>query len=199
MSFLWRREPLDHYLLKASYPFAAANLHNLVPMGYKCNSLYKNTRDLLYKSDGTRRRVFNPYNHGTLMISLDESQPFAGTPGEMGELLPQWKIDFCSNSEEVDTWDDVFQIRERYANMLDAEFKSWLDIFGRRCQLGIVPNSDQELVDVIKNYAISCELEGFGDRAFLKAAVFRMLHIHCQKGNQQLIKFIRDVVDAFRD
>lgn len=45
-------------------------------------------------------------------------------------------------------------------------------------------------MDAIKRYADDRELEGFGERAFLKAAVFRMLHIHCQEGNQRLIDFI---------
>lgn len=189
-----RREALDHYLLKASYPFAAANLRNLVPMGYKCNSQYKNTQNILYRNDQTRRRSFDPYNHGIVKISLDNSQPFAGTRGKMQEPLPKWKIDFGSNSEEVDTWDDVFHIRERYANTLDEEFNSWLYIFGKKCQQGIIPNSDQKLMDTIKHYAMSCELEGFGDRAFLKAAVFRMLHIHCQKGDQRLIELIKGYV-----
>jgi hypothetical protein len=115
-----RREALDHYLLKDSYPFAAANLRNLVPMGYKCNSQYKNTKDLLYKSDGTRRRAFDPYDHNTtITVSLDNSQPFAGKKGELNSPLPQWQIDFGSNSEEIDTWNDVFYIRDRYSNLLN--------------------------------------------------------------------------------
>ena len=35
------REDLDHYLPRNLYPFAAANLRNLVPMGMKCNERYK--------------------------------------------------------------------------------------------------------------------------------------------------------------
>jgi hypothetical protein len=189
-----RREALDHYLLKDSYPFAAANLLNLVPMGYKCNSQYKNTKDVLYKTDGTRRKCFNPYGDKTIMVSLDNSQPFAGTHGKMRDPLPRWKIDFNSNSEEVDTWNEIFHIQDRYANILDDEFKSWLEIFGKKCNRRNYPTSNQELIDALKYYAEDQELEKFGDRAFLKAAVFRMLHIHCQKGNQRLIKFIRDVV-----
>lgn len=188
-----RREALDHYLLKDSYPFAAANLRNLIPMGYKCNSLYKHTKNILYKNDRTRRKSFDPYNHQEIVkISLNNSQPFAGEIGRTGEQLPKWEIDFGSASEEIATWDDVFHVRERYArNVLDAEFNSWLDIFGRWCQRRIIiPSSDQELVDAIEDYAIGLELEGFSDRAFLKAAVFRMLYTHCQQGDQRLIFFI---------
>jgi len=190
-----RREAYDHYLLKDSYPFAAANLRNLVPMGYKCNSQYKNTTDILYRSDRTRRRAFDPYNHGTIIVSLDNSQPFAGTRGEMREPLPQWEIDFGSNSEEVDTWNDIFHIRYRYTNVLNDEFKSWLVTFCKKCKRKNNANSDQELIDALKSYAEDLELDGFGERAFLKAAVFRMLHLQCQKGNQRLVSFIRYYVD----
>jgi hypothetical protein len=191
-----RREALDHYLLKDSYPFAAANLRNLVPMGYKCNSQYKNTKDLLYKIDGTRRRAFDPYNyHTTIAVSLDDSQPFAGIKGELNAPLPKWQIDFGSNSEEIDTWNDVFYIRDRYSSMLNDEFKSWFEFFCQWCKRRINPQSDLALVDAIELYSQDRASEGFGERAFLKAAVFKMLHLHCQKGNQRLIDFIRYYVD----
>jgi hypothetical protein len=191
-----RREALDHYLLKNSYPFAAANLRNLVPMGYKCNSQYKNTTDLLYNDDRTRRRAFDPYNHHiTIAVSLDNSQPFAGIKGELNLPLPKWQIDFGSNSDEIDTWNDVFYIRDRYSSMLDDEFKSWFEFFCQWCKRGRKPQSDIELVDAIELYAQDRASEGFGERAFLKAAVFKMLHAHCQKGNQRLIDFIRYYVD----
>ena len=68
------REPLDHYLKKSQYAFAAVNLRNLVPMGHKCNSGYKGASDLLRRDDGSRRVAFDPYNHGAVRVSLDASQ-----------------------------------------------------------------------------------------------------------------------------
>lgn len=187
-----RREALDHYLLKDSYPFAAANLLNLVPMGYKCNSQYKNTTDILYRSDGTRRKCFDPYNHhGMVKISLDNSQPFAGIQGEMLEPLPEWKIEFDPNSEEVDTWNNVFHIQDRYINLLNDEFNSWLVAFCKKCKRKDNYSSDPELINALKLYSEDLELDGYGERGFLKAAVFRMLHLHCLNGNQRLINFIR--------
>jgi hypothetical protein len=189
------REALDHYLPVHKYSFAAANLRNLVPMGNKCNSRYKLAQDILRKDDGTRRRSFDPYKHETITISLDNSQPFAGRRGKTGEHLPKWEINLSPSSEEVTTWDNVFHIRERYErDVLDETFNTWLNSFRAWCQSRSIPNSDQEWVDAIKGYAIYHESLGFEDRAFLKAAVFRMLHIHCNQGNQRLINFIRDVV-----
>ncbi|WP_446368285.1 restriction endonuclease subunit S [Coleofasciculus sp. G3-WIS-01] len=191
-----RREALDHYLSKEKYAFAAANLRNLVPMGNKCNSRYKLAQDILRKDDGTRRKSFDPYNHGTLTVSLDNSQPFVGELGKTGERLPKWEIDFGSNTEEVATWDDVFHIRERYErDVLNEGFTSYLREFGNYCKYcDSVPTSTEELIDAIRKYRSYQESNGFKDKAFLKAAVFRMLHRHCQNGDERLIQFIKDVV-----
>ncbi len=95
-------------------------------MGNKCNSRYKLAQDILTKKDGTRRKSFDPYNHGEISLSLNNSQPFAGKNGQ----LPRWQIEFSPNTEEIITWDEVFHIRERYEkNVLNEEFKSWLRSF----------------------------------------------------------------------
>jgi len=189
------REALDHYLAESKYPFAASNLRNLVPMGNKCNSRYKLAKDILTREDGTRRKSFDPYNCTGIRPSLENSEPFAGTVTTTGQV-PRWQIEFEQNTEEVLTWDEVFHIRERYEkDVLDPKFKSWLDDFKHWCKsANIVPNSDQELVDGIDRYATLYEEMGISDRAFLKAAVFRMLHAHCKKGDQRLISFIRTVI-----
>ena len=194
------REALDHYLAESKYPFAASNLRNLVPMGNKCNSRYKLAKDILIRDDGTRRKSFDPYNSTGIKLSLENSQPFAGTPTTIGQA-PRWQIEFESNTEEVLTWDEVFHIRERYEkDVLDPKFKSWLDDFKHWCKSAkILPNSDQEfsdqeLVDGIDRYATLYEEMGISDRAFLKAAVFRMLHTHCNNGDRRLISFIRTVI-----
>lgn len=192
-----KREELDHYLLKKSYPFAGANLYNLIPMGHKCNSQYKHEKNILYNKDGNRRKAFNPYNHTQkIQLSLDESETFKGNSLEDGkELLPKWKVKFIPHSDEIDTWDDIFDIRGRYIrDQLNAEFSSWLEIFGKKCQLRNISGSDQDLLDEINLYAQGLESEGFANEAFLKAAVFRMIYFHCQNGDQKLMQLIRDCV-----
>jgi len=187
------REALDHYLVEKKYPFAASNLRNLVPMGNKCNSRHKLAKDILINQDGIRRRSFDPYNHGGISLCLNNSQPFAGNDGQ----LPQWQIEFSLNTEEVTTWDEVFHIRERYErDELDPKFKKWLEDFKSWCKsANFIPSSEGELVDGINHYATLYEEMGISDRAFLKAAVFRMLHIQCQQGNQRLISFLMSRVN----
>lgn len=189
-----RREALDHYLAASKYPFAAANLRNLVPMGHKCNSSYKLAQDILYNDDGSRRKSFDPYNHVGIKVCLDNSQPFAGTDGKM----PQWRIEFDPATEETITWDIVFEIRERYKkNILDLHFNRWLEEFSIWCKQGkFIIQSDQDLINAIDSYAIYHEFVGIHDRSFLKAAVFRMLQKHCQLGDTRLILLIKDVING---
>lgn len=191
-----RREALDHYLAESIYPLAGSNLRNLVPMCNKCNSR-KLAQDILTNKNGTRRKSFDPYSYNCtgIKLSLENSQPFAGEVTPTGEL-PRWQIEFSPNTEEVITWDEVFHIQERYKrDVLDAEFKTWLWQFKSWCKSrNIVPSSHQELLDEIDHYANYYEDQGMSDRAFLKAAVFRMLHAHCKKGDQRLISFIRNVI-----
>lgn len=172
-------------------------------MGNKCNSSYKRAEDILIRKDGTRRKSFDPYsksfdpyNCTRIRLSLKNSQPFAGTLTPIGQI-PRWQIEFEPNTEEVITWDEVFHIRERYErDVLNPKFKSRLDDFKHWCKSAqIAPSSDKELMDGLNRYATLYEEMGISDRAFLKAAVFRMLHTHCQQGDQRLISFIMSIVN----
>lgn len=186
------REALDHYLTRSRYPFAAANLRNLVPMGHKCNSSYKLASDLLRRADGTRRVAFDPYNHTTISVVLDGSDPFDGkTPN-----TPKWKIEFVPDTAAVQTWDDVFSIRERYLHShLDPDFARWLGSFQRWARsVGLQAETDDKLVAALRKYEEYLGASGMQDRAFLKAAVFRMLRRHCEAGHQRLKDQLRDLV-----
>lgn len=186
------REALDHYLTKSLYPFAAANLRNLVPMGSKCNSSYKLASDLLRRGDGSRRVAIDPYNHSKLSMSLDYSEPFNGAT----EHTPNWTIRFDVETDAVSTWDEVFSVRERYRrDHLDPSYRSWLDLFGKFVRReGVHPDSDQTLIAALRRLEELFGDSGLQDKAFLKAAVFRMLRRHCEAGDQRLLSQLRDLV-----
>lgn len=192
------REALDHYIPKSIYPFAGANLQNLVPMGHKCNSSYKQTTDVLYQDDGTRRRNFYPYsgNHNGIRISLEESEPFEGDQAPFP--LPHWQISFDPNNEEVSTWEAIFSIQERYErDILNPKFSSWLTSFSvwfKHSGHNIV--NDEDIISALEHFIAYLESMGLNDRAFLKAAVFKMLLHHYRQGNQRLIDFLTDLVGA---
>lgn len=188
------REPLDHYLPESRYPFAAANLRNLVPMGNKCNSKYKLAQDILFREDGTRRRSIFPYNHNDgIRISLERSEPFTGAKEPFP--TPLWRIDFEPDSEEVTTWDTVFHIRERYErDVLRINYRRWLQHFSDWCHsYNVRPVSEQDVINALDRYSSFMRAMGMDDRAFLKAAMFQMLCHHCQQGDQRLIAVLINV------
>ncbi len=187
------REDLDHYLAKHQYPFAAANLRNLVPMGMKCNSRYKLVQDILRDGHGVRRTAFNPYEERRIRLSLVNSQPFGG----IKDQTPDWQIDFIPDSPECATWDDVFRLRERIGRDILAEsYFPWLQQFAvwfRKTKVNL-PLDDDLIRAALKEYAENAEIRGFTAREFLQAPLFEMLHEHHARGNGRLVALIRDLV-----
>lgn len=186
------REALDHYLAKSRYPFAAANLRNLAPMGHKCNSSYKQAQDLLHVSNGGRRVAFDPYSHAAITIVLDDSDPFGGATTN----APSWVIHFLPDTPAAKTWDDVFSIRTRYRQShLDRDYLSWLGGFSKWARReGVQIDTDAGLVDALGRYEEFWVDLGIQDRAFLKAAVFRMLRRRCEQGHERLKRLLRDLL-----
>lgn len=185
------QEDLDHYLPRSRYPFAAANLRNLAPMGGRCNSSYKRTKDPLKRADGSRRRAFYPFSTITIRLSFRNSVVDELTPGP---VISDWVIEFDPTDEPANTWDEIFQVRERWKeNFLDDKtFKKWLREFSSYCRnpmQRIV--SDEEVIDAIKryhDYLAVCGLEG---HAFLKAATFELVHRRCEAGSLRLLALFR--------
>lgn len=186
-----RREALDHYLAKSRYPFAAVNLRNLVPMGHKCNS-YKCAVDVLYDAGGGRRVVFDPYNHKRICVVLDESDPFDGsTPN-----TPRWTINFDPDAPAIPTWDAVFSIRERYQrDHLDEGYSAWLREFQNWARSADRDgDTDANLLEALRRFEQYQAGNGMSGKAFLKAAVFRMLRLRCEQGHDRLKQQLRDLL-----
>jgi hypothetical protein len=186
------REALDHYLAKSRYPFAAANLRNLVPMGHKCNSNYKLAVDVLYGAGGVRRVAFDPYNHTKIGVVLDESDPFNGSKPH----TPKWVIEFDPDTPAVPTWDEVFSIRKRYQrDQLDEGYSAWLSEFRSWARSsGRHGDTDDNLIEALTRFEQHCGAIGMRDKAFLKAAVFRMLRLRCERGHDRLKQLLRDLL-----
>jgi hypothetical protein len=187
------REDYDHFLASSRYPFAAANLRNLSPMGMKCNQRYKWIGDILRDDVGNRRRSFDPYANHQLRISLTNSIPFAQADGQ----TPDWRIDFVPDSPECMTWDSVFQIRIRLSrDVLNPSFRNWLADFAGWFvkRKGVDDVSDRRIIDALREYAEDAEITGLTAREFLRAPVFQMIECHCSNGDNRLVQFTRDLV-----
>jgi hypothetical protein len=187
------REDLDHYLLIDKYPLAGVNLRNLVPMGSKCNKLYKHKADVLWDSNGNRREVFYPYGAKSSSISLMNSVPFKGKD----KKLPKWQISFSPNTPSCEAWDSIFKIRKRLTNnVLDVSFSRWLEDFSAWYKMdkkkGGQNTSTMEIA--LSCYAETLETHGITPCDFLRAPVFRMLYQHYTEGNQRLQSHLQTLV-----
>lgn len=187
------QEDLDHYIPRSKYPFAAANLRNLAPMGGRCNASYKHMQDPLRGTDGRRRIACDPYLTDGISISLNNSivDDFA-----VDRIISEWVIDFQPTNEAIESWEEIFHIRERWKrDILDEPtFNQWLGDFRNYCRSAAfrftADNDVTEAIDRYEQYLSGC---GFRDRSFLKAAVFRFISIRCAQGCQRLLPLLRDL------
>jgi hypothetical protein len=176
-----KREPLDHYLALSLYPFAGANSNNLVPMGPRCNSSYKLSKDVLRDRSGIRRKCFNPYTAEPVRVSLLRSRLFARDGS-----LPEWEIDLYGDPERIETWNDVFDVEARFADHLDPIYKKSLKVFGalwhkNRAVLGEGAN----VCGAFRHLMILSRAEGWSGRAFLKTALYDLLYSRCSAGGHE--------------
>lgn len=190
------QEDLDHYIPRAKYPFAAANLRNLAPMGGRCNTAYKHTQDPLRRTDGQRRAACDPYLTTGITVSLNNSVVDENTAGP---VVSKWEIEFDPLNESIETWDEIFHIKERWKrDVLDElTFTAWLTDFRNYCfTAGLQFLGDNDVLNAVQRYEEYLSGCGFRDRAFLKAAVFRFLLHRCAAGCQRLLPILRDLTGS---
>ena len=115
------RDAYDHYLPKDIYPFNSINFKNLVPACHTCNSSYKLVKDPIHSSSKKMpRRAFYPfgktipeYNLNVRIKSIDFKNPKKNA----------LSVSFNSTSsmEEVNSWLDVYGIKERYEDKCSSD------------------------------------------------------------------------------
>lgn len=124
--YVHTREAYDHYLPKSKYPFSSINFKNLAPICNKCNSGNKGSKDPIHDADGNRRKAFYSYNAVPYTIEIN----LIIDSFDMAKLTPQdITITFgpASLEEELQTWNELFGIEERYKDMCcSADAKYWI-------------------------------------------------------------------------
>ena len=100
----------DHLLYKDKYSMSSVNMRNLIPMGIDCNRRYKQTQDVITDNNGNGRKFFFPFND-IPPISVDLTNSPIPNDVDTGE---NWIIEFKPDMQEVETWAEVFDIRDRY-------------------------------------------------------------------------------------
>jgi len=126
------REAYDHYLPKAYYPFNSINFHNLVPACHYCNSSYKTSKNPAFTPKDParaihRRKIFYPYSSTdyTIEVTIDLNNP------DVNHIAPddiQLSFGPPALSEEIETWNDVYGIAERYKAKCcsESDGKYWI-------------------------------------------------------------------------
>lgn len=164
-----KRDPYDHYLPKALYPFNSINFYNLVPACHHCNSSYKGSKDPAYTPKDPartiqRRTSFYPYKSTTHTIEIQVSL----LTMDIANLTPK-KISLqfgpATIAEEIDTWKDVYGIEERYKAKCCGENdgKYWLTQVLEEWK-----EDDRNPADFLKTLARQTEKNPYADCNFLR-------------------------------
>ncbi|MEY4904001.1 MAG: hypothetical protein RLZZ292_1816, partial [Bacteroidota bacterium] len=125
------RADYDHYLDKATYPFSAVNLRNLVPMCDTCNKSLKGSKNMIVDNKGERVTAFYPYDPPPELefkLSCTQSPTFDNKKGK-------WQVDIMPKTtdpvveQKISTWKRVFNIANRYAEYVQELLQKWWNNF----------------------------------------------------------------------
>jgi len=166
-----KREAYDHYLPKGIYPFNSINFKNLAPACHECNSSYKLTKDpannpkdpLLTQTNG-KRKAFYPYAAKSHKIELSLKLGC----DDWSNINPQ-DIEIIFGPEElqeqINTWDDVYGIQERYKAKCCGENdgKYWIEQLLDEWQ-----EDNRKPDDFLKILSRNAEKKPYAEANFLK-------------------------------
>lgn len=182
------RDDYDHYLPKSKYPFNSVNFENLVPTCDKCNKKYKSQVDTLYKGNNktSRRKVFYPYD-GLLNEAITVKISPNGTSNDV--FSDDYEIDLNGHQsihEEIESWNDIYKIKERYKSIIKKKRITWVDLLKNRLKRER-RRKGFNLNSFLTAYLDDLKFCGFDDKAFLKKAVFDF-HFSLQEFKDSLLE-----------
>lgn len=172
------REAYDHYLPKSEYPFASVNFFNLVPLCYKCNSDRKSTKNPV---DG--RKAYYPFSLNPETHKIDIQVKFSHIQIKDYDDFDkkELEIELLGDNEKCNTWDNVFDIKERYNEQVRSFSKNLLKLikkkFNREAHKSYIQIIDEEIDDF--------EDDKYSDRKFLKIAFLKE------------VKNCKDIIDVY--
>jgi hypothetical protein len=120
----------DHYLPKKHYPFSSVNFNNLFPLCNECNSDYKGEEPIL----SYHKKIFYPFNNSHPEINFEVNVDpkslvkFIDKREKLDESDIAVRI-LCAEkySEEIESWDEIFEVKHRFFGQIATNGKSWLD------------------------------------------------------------------------
>lgn len=122
-----QRADFDHYIYKGDYPLSSANMENLVPMCVECNRDVKKTKNILFNN--SRTYAFYPYDDipeiNFELLCLQEPTMDFNNKGEWSILITP-NITNNIIEQKIETWDRVFNIKQRYINDIKEFHEEWI-------------------------------------------------------------------------
>ena len=174
---LRRREAYDHYLPKSKYPFTSVNFKNLVPLCYKCNSEFKKAKDPIKN----KRKAFYPFRKSETEIIIETklSKDFIKSLYEVtvngvkeenqNAKLKDITITLKSKEKDlIQTWDDLFNIKERFADKTIFFSYTLLRRMKQRYNERKKANNAETIFDTLNYFINEYEIDKYEDKKYLK-------------------------------
>jgi len=185
----------DHYLPLVHYPFSVINFDNLFPLCNDCNSDNKGSTDVLLNG----LKIFYPFNdiHPMIEIRIKIKEKnllslFRKNNIEIEEIskeeLEVNYINIVEYSEELKSWNLIFDINQRYFEQVKSNGKYWLDNFSKRYNKDKNRDSFEDIID---NVCDESEHEQF---FFLKKSFLQCIKLH----NTSLIEAMNEVTPSHK-
>lgn len=128
---LTKRDAFDHYLPKSLFPFTAVNINNLAPMCKYCNQDWKHDINPINtdKDNGNIRKTFFPFNNTLYNINISIKKLEIDPSFKKDNHIINIGYDCVGHNEEIDTWLELFNIKNRYDILIKNNLKFWLEEF----------------------------------------------------------------------
>lgn len=150
------RADYDHLAFKGDYPIAAINTKNIAPSCSECNQKYKKGKDVFYTDDTLTKR--QPFNY-PFANSIPVEVTFTGTvfPNtDPANDKGTWIIDFKPTNDLVNSWNNVYKIRERYImDVLAVDYNIWIGEFVHELKgqgVNTVPELKKQFIKHFRRY-----------------------------------------------
>jgi hypothetical protein len=166
-----RREAYDHYLPKATYPFASVNFKNLVPLCYKCNSDRKSKKDPIEDD----RVAFYPFSSEEHSIECSYTFNVDIISDTKQVNLDKLSISFTGNVPKTETWKWLFAIEDRYNDYIKSKAKSWLRELATRFEKNNKREQGLSYLEVINDDIEIYEDDKYSEKKFLKIAFLKAI------------------------
>lgn len=169
------REDYDHLAPKALYPLVSIHPRNLAPMCHDCNAKNKGAKDVFYAEDGNRRAFVYPYNRH-LSVELDFSDSTIPQT-DINNQAGQWEITFNPDNAETETWDEIFNIKNRYlVDFLLPHYETWITDFVLDCiESGILLNEIDIIREQLSLFGRSFNRKWYEQANIIKGPLFSFL------------------------